>query len=71
MSNGKSMTVYEFRTLMGLTQVELAKGCGLLQSHISRVENGRELKGRNWTRLIHYSKGAISLTDEYPEECVS
>lgn len=31
----------ELRTNIGMTQVELAKRTGLLQSEVSRVENGR------------------------------
>lgn len=62
------MTVKQFREYMGMTQEQLAEAAGLVQSHISKVENGRELRGRNWARLISYSRGKISLLDEYPEE---
>ena len=65
------MTIKEFRKLRGMTQRQLAEAAGIVQSQISKVENGQELRGRNWARLQHYSGGLLSPVSEYPEECVS
>ncbi|WP_198084401.1 helix-turn-helix domain-containing protein [Variovorax sp. E3] len=53
----------ELRTNIGMTQVELAKRTGLLQSEVSRVENGRRqvdyFELRRWLAALNLDIGTF------------
>ena len=46
----------EWREELGLTQVEVSRGAGVLQSTLSALEAGKGCSGDSMARLIRYSK---------------
>lgn len=51
----------QIRTLLGITQKQLAASTGMTQSAISRLENGEEVYATVLLSVIHYFHGKISL----------
>jgi transcriptional regulator with XRE-family HTH domain len=51
----------QVRTLLGITQMQLASSTGMSQPTISRLENGEEVYASVLMSVLHYYQGRINL----------
>lgn len=58
----------QIRTLLGMTQTQLAAAIGQTQTAISRLENGEEVYASVLTAALHYYQDKISLDNLFASE---
>ena len=58
----------QIRSLMGITQKQLAVFTGMTQSAISRLEKGEEVYASVLMSVLHYYHGKVSLDNLFASE---
>lgn len=58
----------QIRTLLGITQKQLARANRLSQSAVSRLENGEEVYASVLASVLNYYQGKVSLDNLFAQE---